>query len=192
MKKILIALGIIFVLLVVVVAAVPFFIDANKYKPMVEEQANKALGRKLTLGNIDLSVWHGGVVIHDISISEDPVFGQKPFLEAKSLSVGVEIWPYITNKEIRIKTITLDSPQIRLVSNAAGRWNFSSLGKSAAAAGSGNKSSTPGGAFTIQNLSIDNGKIALVSAGREHDYEDVSVDVSNLAPDSRFPFTISV
>src|SRR6266481_1488834 len=107
MRKLILALVVVFALLLVAVIAVPFFIDANKYKPMVEEQAQKALGRKLALGNIDLSVWHGGIVIHDISISDDPAFSRKPFLEAKSLSVGVAIWPYITSREIVVKNITL-------------------------------------------------------------------------------------
>ena len=185
MRKLLIA---IFVLILVVVIAVPFFIDGNKYKPMVEEQAQKALGRKLTLGTIDLSVWHGGLVIHDIAISDDPAFSHKPFLEAKSLSVGIAILPYLTSGKIIVKNITLELPDIHMISNAAGHWNYSTLGKGSANAKS---SSSPPGVFTLQNLSIDKGKIDVVTNGKEHFYDDVKVNISNFAMDSSFPITMS-
>jgi AsmA protein len=190
MRKLILAFTALFVLLLVAVIAVPFFIDANKYKPMVEEQAEKVLGRKLTLGKIDLSIWHGGLVIHHIAIADDLAFSHKPFLEAKSLSVGVALWPYISSREIIVKNITLESPDIRMISNTAGLWNFSTLGKSSAPAAARSGSSAPG-AFTVQDLSIDKGKISVVTNGKEHIYDDVSVNVSNFTMDSRFPLTLS-
>jgi len=193
MRKILIVVGIVLAVVIVVVAAVPFFIDANKYKPLAEEQAQKALGRKVSLGQIELSIWRGGLVLHDISISDDPAFSKQPFLEARSLSVGVALWPYITSREVQVRSITLEEPQIRMVSNSAGRWNFSTIGKGSASTPpkSAPSASAPG-AISIANLSISNGKLSVVTGGREHIYDDVNVKVSDFAMDSRFPLTVGL
>src|SRR5271154_3600346 len=176
MRKILIVFGIMIALVIVAVGVVPFFIDANKYKPLAEEQAQKALGRKVTLGQIDLSIWRGGLVLHDISISDDPAFSKQPFLEAKSLSVGVALWPYITSREVQVRSITLEEPQIRMVSNSAGRWNFSTIGKGSASATSKSApAANAPGTISVGNLAISDGKLSVVTGGREHIYEGVNV-----------------
>ena len=54
-----------------------------------------ALGRKVTLGHISLSLLTGSLVAENISIADDPAFSATPFLEAKELRIGVELGPLI-------------------------------------------------------------------------------------------------
>src|SRR5262249_16431673 len=79
-------------------------------------------------GKLDLSVLRGSVIAKDVQIADDPRFSQQPFVQAKALSIGAEVWPLITSKELKINSVRLDEPKILLVNNAASKWNFESLG----------------------------------------------------------------
>src|SRR6267154_2506278 len=94
LRYILIAVGVLIV--------VPFFIPVNQFKPTIEEKASAALGRKVQLGNLSLSLLHGALSAQDLSVGDDPKFSPSPFLTAKSLSVGVEIMPLIFSKQLNV------------------------------------------------------------------------------------------
>ena len=128
-RNILIAVGVLIVLLLVI----PFFIPVNQFKPTIEEKASAALGRKVQLGNLSLSLIHGALTAEDLSIGDDPKFSPSPFLTAKSLSVGVEIMPLIFSKQLNVTDITIVEPQVTLLKNPAGEWNYSTIGGSSSA-----------------------------------------------------------
>ena len=128
MNRTLKIVGIVVAVLILILIAIPFFINVNSFRPKIESTASDALGRKVTVGNLGLSLLTGSVTADNIAIAEDPAFGTSPFVTAKSLKVGVEIWPLITSKQLHVTEITLKEPQITLLKTAAGKWNFSSLG----------------------------------------------------------------
>lgn len=129
MKRILKVVAVIVVVLIVLVIAIPLFIDANTFKPKLESELTDALGRQVTVGNISLSLLSGGVSADNIAIADDPQFSKSPFVQAKSLKVGVELMPLIFSKTLNITELTLNEPQISLVKSPNGeKWNFSSLG----------------------------------------------------------------
>ncbi len=129
MKRILKVVAIIIAILIVLVIAIPFFIDANTFKPKLESELTDALGRQVTVGNISLSIFSGGVSADNIAIADDPQYSKSPFVQAKSLKVGVEMMPLIFSRVINITELTLNDPQISLVKSPNGdKWNFSSLG----------------------------------------------------------------
>jgi AsmA protein len=137
MKRVLKIVAIIIAVLIVLVIAIPFFIDANTFKPKLESELTDALGRKVTVGNISLSLFSGGVSADNIAIADDPQFSNSPFVQAKSLKVGVELMPLIFSRVINITELTLNDPQISLVKSPNGeKWNFSSLGTKTGAAAS--------------------------------------------------------
>src|ERR1700739_3719356 len=90
----------VFVLLLLVVLLVPLFVNANTFRPTLETQLSAALGRKVTLGNLSFSIFSGSLVADNISIADDPVFSSKPFIEAKSLHIGVETGPLIFHRQL--------------------------------------------------------------------------------------------
>jgi AsmA protein len=134
MKRALKILGIVIVVLIVVVIALPFFIDANIFRPRLESELSAALGRQVKVGNLSLSLFSGGVSADDISIADDPLFSTAPFVKASSLKVGVRLIPLIFSKSLEVTDLTLNQPEINLVRSPDGeKWNFSSLGNKAAA-----------------------------------------------------------
>ena len=135
MKRALKILGIVIVVLIVIVIALPFLIDANIFRPRLESELTGALGRQVKVGNLSLSLLSGGVAADDISIADDPAFGSAPFVKASSLKVGVRILPLILSKSLEVTDLTLKQPEINLVRSQEGdRWNFSSLGNKSAPA----------------------------------------------------------
>ena len=196
MKRILKIGAIVLAILIVILIVLPFLINVNSFRPKIEATASDALGRKVAVGNLSLSILTGSVTADNISIAEDPGFGTQPFVTAKSLKVGVEIWPLITSKQLNVTEITLEQPQITLLKNAENKWNFSSLGGNATKASSApsNSASSAPGNLSVGKLSVTDGKLIVGkanSSAKPHVYDKVNITVSNFSPTSRFPFQLT-
>src|SRR5215467_6726798 len=107
MKRILRIAGIVFLLLLVIVVALPFLLDANQFRPRLEAELSKALGREVKVGNLKLSLLSGGVSAADLSIADDPQFSKAPFLSAQTLAVSVETMPLILSRKLNVTGITI-------------------------------------------------------------------------------------
>jgi AsmA protein len=195
-KIILLVAGVFIVILLVV----PFLIPVNQFRPTIEEKASAALGRKVELGNLSLSLISGSVSAESLSIGDDPKFSSSPFLTAKSLNVGVEILPLIFSRTLNVTGITIASPQVTLLHNAAGVWNYSSLGGSAArsdakqtpAAKSTSSTASPAD-LTIQKLGLNGGSIVVGSTNsqKRSTYDNVTVTATGVAVTSQFPVIVT-
>ncbi len=126
-KSVKIGLAVAVALPILAAAVIHHFVDANTYRPMIESRLTAALSRKVTLGDLSLSVMTGSLVANDLAIAEDPKFGQTPFLTAKQLRVGVEMKPLIFNRVLIVRSFEVVDPQIDLIRAEDGTWNFSTL-----------------------------------------------------------------
>src|SRR5579859_6374625 len=124
--------GIVIVVLILLVVIAPFLIPVNHFRPQIEEQASAALGRKVEVGNLSLSLFTGSLSADNLSIADDPKFNSAPFLTAKSIKVGVELLPLIVRKDLNITGIVIDSPEVTLLRDPGGDWNYSSFAASSA------------------------------------------------------------
>ena len=206
MKRFLKILGIVIVVLIILVIAVPFFIDANTFRPKLESELTEALGREVKVGNLSLSLLSGAVTADNISIADDPQFSKNAFVQAKSLKVGVEMIPLIFSRTLNVTNLTLDQPQISLVKSENGeKWNFSSIGgkspsapaetrapeKTAAPPNSG-AGSNP--SLSVAKLNVNNGKLTVAKANSTvaaRVYDNVTIEVQNFSFTSSFPFAMS-
>ena len=186
--------AIVVAVILVILIALPLFININSYRPRIESAVSSALGRKVTIGDLGLSILSGHVSAGTIAIADDPAFSDAPFVTAKALKVGVELMPLIFSKKVNVTDITLDSPQITLLKTADGKWNFSSIG---GAAQKGPESEKPGGSvptnLSIAKLSVDHGRLSVGKANSHAKpavYEDVNVVVKNFSFTSEFPFQL--
>jgi AsmA protein len=211
MKRFLKIVAIVIAVLVVIAIAIPFFIDANTFRPKLEAELTDALGREVKVGNISLSLLSGGVTADNISIADDPQFSKAPFVQAKAFKVGVEMIPLIFSRTLNITQLTLDQPQISLVKSENGeKWNFSSLGgknPSAPAHTTDNaapktsaqtpaQESTGGGNpnLSVGKLNVNNGRLTVSKADSteaQRVYDKVTIEVKNFSFNSSFPLTMS-
>jgi AsmA protein len=217
MKRALKIVGIIVAVLIVIAIAIPFFIDANSFRPKIESDLSTTLGRQVKVGNLSLSLLSGSVAADDISIADDPAFSKSPFVQAKSLKVGVELIPLIFSKSLNVTEMTLNEPEISLVRSQNGeKWNYSSLGanntsaaKPAATAApnsqpasptpSGNpapatSSSSSNASLSVAKLNVNNGRLTVSRAGsaeKPRVYDKVVIEMSDFSFTTSFPFKLT-
>ncbi|MBV9087430.1 MAG: AsmA family protein [Acidobacteriaceae bacterium] len=187
-KRILYVIAGVVVVLLLIVVLLPFFINANSFRPTVEAQLQTALGRKVEIGDLSLSLFSGGVTAKNFSIADDPKFSRSPFVQAKSLQVGVEMLPLITSRAVRITSLTVNQPDLSLVRSASGTWNFSSLGGHSA----GNSSGQSSNEISIGKLVISDGRVTVGSAnGQKSTYQNVNLTAQHVGYTSAIPFTLT-
>jgi len=204
MRRTLRVILVIVVVLVVLVLVAPFLIPVNQFRPTIEEKASAALGRKVDVGNLSLSLFTGSLAADNLTIADDPKFSKSPFLTAKSIKVGVELLPLILHKDLKITNIVIDSPEVTLLRDSGGQWNYSSFGASAAK--SQGKQATPapqtpppqpasssGGDFSVEKLELRNGRIIIGSTNsqKRSTYDKVDLTASNVSLTTKFPVTLT-
>jgi AsmA protein len=182
------------VLLLLVVLLVPLFINANTFRPTLESQLSDALGRKVTLGSLSFSLFSGSLVADNISIADDPAFSPKPFLEAKSLHIGVEVGPLLFHRQLVVTSFVADSPSINLVHNAQGIWNYSDMGRTAGSRTQNTQKESAIPNFTVGELKVVDGT-AVVSdvpaTGTPFTYSNLNLSAEQFSFAKSFPFTLS-
>jgi len=191
-------IGIVLAVIIVVALALPFFINANQFRPVLEERLTSALGRDVKIGGLTLSVFSGGASASDVTIADDPAFNSGPFLSAKSLAVGVELWPLIFSRQLNVTSLTVDQPEIALIQSAKGDWNFSSLGSktpapAAAAPASGDSSGGSATALSVKLVKVSKGRLTLSngSKSKSRTLEDVNIELRDFSATSSFPFSLA-
>ena len=197
MKRFLIITGIVVGVIILVILIIPLFINVDSFRPQVEKKLSDALGRQVTIGKIQASLFSGGAEADNISISDDPAFNKSPFLQASSLQIGLQLMPLIFSHQLKIDSFTIKKPDIVLLKNGAGRWNYSSLGNSSAPAKTKSQSdSSSAPDFTVGTFQIQDGKIRVAQVsprgiGREHAYQNVNLLAHNISAQSVIPFVLS-
>ena len=194
-RKLLTAVGVIVAVLLIAVIVVPFFVNAESFRPTIASKLSGALGRKVEIGHLGFSLLSGSLTAGQVSIGDDPAFSQSPFLTAQKLDVGVDVWPLLTSHDLHINTVTLAGPQLTLLRSALGKWNFESLG--------GSTSSRPAkkadagatsGALWVRKIQISDGKVVIARQGSNaanRPYTDVQLTVENVSQDSAIPVKLS-
>lgn len=182
----------IFVLLLLAVIAIPFLINAETFRPTIQTRLSTALGRPVTLGHLSFSLLKGSLVAEDISIADDPAFSTTPFLQAKSLQIGVEVMPLLQHRQLRITTLTIDTPSINLLHGANGRWNFSTIGSASTTQSS--QGVTPLPDLTVGELKIVDGSASVSSIPAEQKpfvYSGINLAVQQFSFRTAFPFQLA-
>jgi AsmA protein len=193
MKRIVKWLAIFWAIVILAVLSVPFLVNVNQFRPTLEAELSTALGREVKLGNLRLKLLSGEVAADDLSVAEDPTFGKPAFLRAKSLHVGVELWPFLFSRKLIVTDLTIDQPEIALTQSPTGDWNFSSLGAKSKTA------PPPSGAKTPLDLSVKLVKVSdgTLTLGRTIGHwkplvlEQVNLQLRNFSSASAFPFSLS-
>jgi AsmA protein len=190
--------GIAAALMIALIIALPFFVDANQFRPVLESELTGALGREVKVGNLKLSLLSGAVAADEVAIADDPAFSRSPFVRAKFLRVGVELKPLLFSKAVYITAITLDQPEVTLIHSPSGEWNFSSIGGKTRGSprkkqGEGSKGALAAD-VSISRLRVTNGRVTVIRSGahpRPRIYDKVDVRASDLSFTSVFPFALA-
>ncbi len=191
MKRVAKILGIAAVVLLAVALALPFLVDANRFRPLLQTKLSEALGREVTLGSLQLSILSGAVTANDLAIADDPAFSKTPFVRAKSLAIGVELMPLIFSRKLNVTGITIQTPEIDFIQTPEGVWNFSSLGAKSSAP-SPSASTTPD--LSVDLVKISDGRLTLAKVGAKAKpliLDKVNLQVTGFSAAASFPFSLA-
>jgi AsmA protein len=179
------------VVVILLLVLVPFLIPVDKFRPEIEAKASAALGRKVELGKLSLSLLTGSVGIDSMTISDDSKFSGGPFLTSKSVKVGVQMIPLIFSKQINITEIAINNPQVTMLKNPSGQWNFSSIGGSASQKPSGGSSPD---SLSIGEIALKDGQITLgnTNSQKRSVYTKVNLKATDVAMKNNFPVDFSM
>lgn len=191
MKRLLMVLAVVVVVIIAAAAGVLLLVDANHFRPQIQTALSAAMGRPVTLGKLHVSIISGSLDADNITIGDDPAFGKQPFVSAKSLALGVRLWPLVAQQRLHVTALTLDQPSVHLIQNRAGQWNFSSFA-AAAPSQSAPQSGADIPAFSVDKLRIKNGSIVVTNAaGVARSYDQVQINADHISARSAFDFSMS-
>jgi AsmA protein len=221
MRRIAIALGI---FVIIVVGAVLIFaatFDVNRYRGRIQAELEKRLGRPVTLGQMHLGLFPPRFRAQDVIIADDPRFSRDvPFVKAGEVDVSVQLLPLL-RKQMEIDSLDLQRPNVNLIKNQGGEWNFASLGSSGEVSGEPSAKPTAPAApettsnkpappqqppqgepqqssqrrFSLGKLTVEDGQVSLLdqSEGKIPTvYDHIDVTLNNLSPGRPFNLDASV
>jgi AsmA protein len=194
MRRIFKWVGVCVAILVLAVVSLPFLINVDRFKPMLESELSTTLNREVKLGNLKLSLLAGEVMADDLSVAEDQAFGKPAFVQAKSLAVGAQIWPFLTSHRLVVTYLTIDQPEITLVQAPSGNWNFSSLSSKGQSSSAGPAPGTAPLNLSVQRVKITNGRVKLsrtLGHWKPLVLEQVNLDLQDFSATTAFPFRLS-
>ncbi len=198
-RKILIAAGSVVAIVLLVIACVPLFLNADSFRTRIESNLTNSLGRPVTMGKLSLSVWSGSLVADNTTIADDPAFSTQPFLQAESVKINVELLPLIFSQKLQIQGFAIESPKIRLLRNGAGVWNYSTIGNVAGKNAEKQKDTNdmiPG--LTVGHVKVDNGQLTVDSQPSpgeasvpERTYTKLDLEAKGFSFTKQFPYSAS-
>jgi hypothetical protein len=103
------------------------FINADAYGARIESALEHALGRKVKVGSVRLSLFTGpGFTVENVEIGDDPAVGLEPLAYVDSLQARVRLSALFTGK-LAFSNLKLNQPTLNLVQAESGVWNFQLL-----------------------------------------------------------------
>lgn len=125
---------------------------------------SEALKRPVRVDEVSARAgWGVWIEIGGLKIAEDPAFGQSPFLSAPRTTLEVDLLP-ILRGHVRVHTMTLINPDLRLLENTSGVLNTDSIG---GPPGQHNKVSLIVASLFVKSVEVDDGTIHYSRAGQQ-------------------------
>jgi AsmA protein len=209
MRKIAIVVGIVVAVIVIAVGILFATFNPNDYRGTIQTKLEQQLNRKVTLGDMSLGLFPLRFKVANLAISEDPKFSSKSaFIQTQELSVSVKLLPLLS-KSVEVDSLSLQRPNVELIKNAQGVWNFASLGQkepAAAPAPSAAPKPAPSAAaapppasseqqFSLGELAINDGQISITDLQDRRPrtvYDHINLKLTDFAPTTPFNVDASV
>lgn len=186
------------VLLLFLLALLPYLISLERYKGLVAAQLGRALGREVTIGELRLTILSGlGVEARGLRIANSKAFGPKPFLEADAVKVHLRPWPLLRGR-LEFSRALVTNPRFLIQRNRQGLWSYDDLAKAypLSAPSPSKKAAREKGAPLLaplpSELALFGGEVIFIDLGQlpasPLRFQDVQVHLSQGSPPSSIRF----
>ncbi len=113
-----------FVVLLLIVLAVPYFVNVDRYRDTISEAIAKQTGRKVTLGPIHARLFPGaGVTVSDLHIGNPQGFPEGDLLGADEIGVNVALAP-LMHGTIHVNSVDIVRPKLTILTETSGKNNY--------------------------------------------------------------------
>lgn len=163
------------------IISAPYLISTETFKNKLIQRINQSSGYAVTInGEIKIGIFPtvtaylGNVTVHNIANSS-----LQPFIQAKSITADIELLPLL-HKEVIVKSLALESPEITLHTDTGGRINWKPGMAQADAATEQNKpapAATPLQNFLLNNASISHGSLIYLNEKLAKDWTIKDIDL---------------
>lgn len=163
--------------------AIKSYLTDKRIKNLVIPRAEKTLGRKVTIGDIKVSLFRG-ITIDNFAIKEQD--GTTDFLHSRSFKISYDLLPLL-HKKLVVSEILFDSPTVRIMRDKAGNFNFNSLAplskpvatsvKPAKAAPESSAAAALPFALSVNQIKVAKAKVSVRDAKQEIPATDVTADL---------------
>jgi uncharacterized protein involved in outer membrane biogenesis len=114
----------ILVLLVLIVLALPYFLNVDRYRDTIASTLAKQTGRKVTLGPIHARLFPGvGVSVSDLHIGNPSDFPTGDLVGADEIRVNVALSPLL-HGIIHVNSVDLVNPKLTVLTGSNGKNNY--------------------------------------------------------------------
>lgn len=160
---------------------VHFYLTEDRVKALVIPQAEKALGRTVQIGGIDVGLF-SGITVKDFTVKEAD--GHTDFVSTKEFVLRYDLLPLL-QKKIVVSKVRLDAPYVRVSRDKDGQFNFETLAVLAEAELEKQKTENTGKpasaalplALTVNKVIVDNAQFVIRDALREIPDTDLQADL---------------
>ena len=118
----------VFLSIVAILIAIPYFVDLNDYKETISAAVKRYTGRQLTIeGDAKLSLIPSfRLELSDITLDNAAEAGSEPMVKVAQLEMEIAVFPLILKREVHVEKFILKSPEINLFvsKNGHANWQF--------------------------------------------------------------------
>jgi AsmA protein len=169
MKKVLIGIGVLVVLIIAAVVAIPFFVPVDTIKDEIVAQTEKATGRKLSIGGpVKLSLFPSiAVEVNKVAFANAAGAATPDMVTLNKMQVALKLLPLISG-EVAVDQFILVEPVINLevAQNGRPNWQFAPAGTepapatpSASQPSSASAGGSPLSQLRLGDVRLENGKL---------------------------------
>jgi hypothetical protein len=187
-------------LIALVAAALAVFVvtfDADRYRPRLVAELEKALGKPVALERLSLS-WNNGLALRlqGLSISEETPQGRTPLLQVESASALIDVLPLL-RRQVQVSTVVLHRPEVHVIRDPQGEINLIGLGAAGSPVAASQPAPTGSGGFAvnIDSLRIEQGTLRwtdrMTQPPTEMLLKAVDITVDHIAPGRPMDLKIS-
>lgn len=126
-RRIILPLAILVLLGLGLAVFLPSYVNANRWRPRLEQNLSAALGRPVKIGSAQIEILPlPAFVLNGFTVSSREGAAAEPVLHAETVTARVRLLPLL-RRRIEVARISLDDASLNLERSADGKWNFESL-----------------------------------------------------------------
>ena len=186
------------VVFVLLVGVGLFFVPGEKIAQLAADELSRRTGREvLVTGEARLSLWpEVGVTVGGLRIANADWSENGPLFQAQSVTIGVDAAGLI-NRDIRIRALNAEAPEILLERNADGRanWDLSPTTATETSAPTTETQTPPAStplAFTLDRAEITNASVFYADQVTGAQFSQRGIDLTLTYPEVTGPADIDL